>query len=185
MYLNLFITKFFPSSFLSTCFTLSAFFTAQVKKVWSPPLALCVINSSNDKLLEAMLGPPVLYRAPHEPQNKAFVTLVIFFAPHTVLCKKNANEFRRNSLVVLSKFRRNFGARSVIFWPNFRRSLAEPQENSKTGRKFPNLTTKFRLEFVRTETKMRKSNNEISLEFVCTEMKLRKSNKISVGVRTY
>ena len=29
-------------------------------------------------------------------------------AKHTVLCKKNANEFRRNSVIVLSKFGRNF-----------------------------------------------------------------------------
>ena len=74
----------------------------------------------------------------------------------------------------------------MIFQPNFPRNFAEPHENSNAGRKFANLTTKFRLEFVLTETKIRKSNNEISLEFVCTETKMRKSNsKSSVGVRMY
>ena len=97
LYLNLFITDFFPFfaiQFALHFFTLSAFFTAQLKKVWSPPLALCVINSSNDKLLEAMLGPAVLNRLPHEPQNKAFITPVKFFAPHTeqnILGKKVRN----------------------------------------------------------------------------------------------
>ena len=86
----------------------------------------------------------------------------------TVLCKKNANEFRRISVIVLSKFRGNFGGKGVIFWRKFLQNFAEPRENSNAGRKFANLTTKFRLEFVRTETKIRKSNKEIS-----------------VGVRTY
>ena len=41
-------------------------------------------------------------------------------------------------------------------------SADEPHENSNAGRKLANLTTKFWLEFVHTETKIRKSNNEIS-----------------------
>ena len=81
----------------------------------------------------------------------------------TVLCKKNANEFRRISVIVLSKFRRNFGGKGVIFRPKFRRNFAEPHENSNAGRKFANPATKFRLEFVRNETKIRKSSNEISV----------------------
>ena len=50
-------------------------------------------------------------------------------------------------LLFARKFYQNFGGRSVIFRP-------EPQENSHARRKFVNLTTKFRLEFKRTETKI-------------------------------
>ena len=85
-------------------------------------------------------------------------SLLIVILIGTLLCKKNANEFRGISVIVLSKFRRNFGGNGVIFRPQ-----AEPHENSNGGRKFANLTTKFRLELVRTETKIRKSNNEISV----------------------
>ena len=83
-------------------------------------------------------------------------------------CKRISSNFGYCSLEISPKFRRNFGGKGVIFRPKFLRNFAEPHENSNAGRKFANLTTKFRLEFVRTETKIRKSNNEIS-----------------VGVRTY
>ena len=85
-------------------------------------------------------------------------------------CKRISSNFGYCSLEISPKFRRNFGGKGVIFRPKFLRNFAEPHENSNAGRKFANLTTKFRLEFVRTETKIRKSN--------C-------NNEISVGVRTY
>ena len=50
-------------------------------------------------------------------------------------------------------FSRNLaGGRSVILQQKFRRTFAEPHENSNAGRNFANITTKFRLEFVCTET---------------------------------
>ena len=76
------LSFFLPSSFLFTYFNFSAFFTAQLKKVWSPALACCVINSSNVK--EDVLGPAAVesvYRPPHEPQNNE--PAIIFLAPQT------------------------------------------------------------------------------------------------------
>ena len=58
----------------------------------------------------------------------------------TVLCKKNANEFRRISVIVLSKFR-------------WERCDFSPEISSK----FRWATRKFE-----RRTKIRKSNNEIS-----------------------
>ena len=47
-------------------------------------------------------------------------------------------------------FSRNFRGRSAIFRPKF--------QSSNTGQKFANLTTKLRLEFIRTETKIQEPN---------------------------
>ena len=64
-------------------------------------------------------------------------------------------------------FSRNFGGRSVIFRPKFQRNFAEPHKSSNTGRKFANLTTKFRLEFIRTETKIQEPNRNIVILKMC------------------
>ena len=73
-------------------------FTAQLKKVWSLALALCLTNSSNVKLSEPLtedvLGPAAEeYRVPHEPQNKEAVP--IFAAPQTEqnILKKNVRNW--------------------------------------------------------------------------------------------
>ena len=51
-------------------------------------------------------------------------------AVFTVLCKKNANEFRRISAIVQPKNRRNFGRNFVISQSNVRRIFGELRENS-------------------------------------------------------
>ena len=55
----------------------------------------------------------------------------------------------------------------MIFRPKFRRNFTEPHESSNKGRKFANLTTKFRLEFVRTETKIQQPNRNIVILKMC------------------
>ena len=70
---------------------------------------------------------------------------------HTVLCKKNANEFRRISAIVQPKNRRNL----VSCQPKFRRNFGELRENSSTSRKFAHPRAKFRSDFVCTEAKFR------------------------------
>ena len=51
----------------------------------------------------------------------------------------------------------------------------EAHESSNTGRKFANLATKFRLEFVRTETKIQEPNRNIVI--------LKRKFRQSVGLR--
>ena len=55
----------------------------------------------------------------------------------------------------------------MIFWPKFQSNFTEPHESSNTGRKFANLTTKFRLEFIRTETKIQEPNRNIVILKMC------------------
>ena len=75
------------------------------------------------------------------------------------------------SLEISAKFHRNFGGKSVNYRPKVQRNFAEPHESWNTGRKFANLTTKFRLEFVRTEMKIQEPNRNI----VILKLKFRKS----------
>ena len=82
-------------------------------------------------------------------------------------CKQISSKFGYCSLEISAKFHRNFGGRSVIFRPRFRRNFAELHESSNTGRKFANLTTKFRLEFVHTETKIQEPNRNIVILKMC------------------
>ena len=55
----------------------------------------------------------------------------------------------------------------MIFRPKFERNFAELHESLNTGRKFANLTTKFRLEFIRTETKIQEPNQNIVILKMC------------------
>ena len=55
-----------------------------------------------------------------------------------------AKRMQTNFVEIRLLFSRNFGGRSVIFRPKFEKNFAEPHESSNTGRKFANLTTKFR-----------------------------------------
>ena len=75
--------SFYTQATCTTLFHLLFFlflFTAQLKKVWSLALALCLTNSSNVKLSEPLtedvLGPAAEeYRVPLEPQNKEAVPI--------------------------------------------------------------------------------------------------------------
>lgn len=91
---------FFPVSFLSSFFLFSALSRADLKMPC--PASLWVMNSWKVKLLEAELGHGLdatfaaLYGAPHDPQNKALVT--IFLAPQTEqnILKKKRSKIIRN-----------------------------------------------------------------------------------------
>ena len=78
---------------------------------------------------------------------------------NTVLCKKNANEFRRISAIVQPKNRRNF----VISQSKFRRIFGELRENSSTSRKFADTRAKFRSDFVCTEAKFRIADRKFEI----------------------
>ena len=81
----------------------------------------------------------------------------------TVLCKKNANEFRRISAIVQPKNRRNFGRNFVISQSKFCRIFGELRENSSTSRKFADPRAKFRSDFVCTEAKFRIADRKFEI----------------------
>ena len=95
---------FLPVSFLSSFFFFSALSRADLKMPC--PASLCVMNSSNVKLLDVKLLEEVghgldaafaaWYREPHDPQNKALVP--IFLAPQTEqnILKKKKSKIIRN-----------------------------------------------------------------------------------------
>ena len=95
---------FLPVSFLSSFFFFSALSRADLKMPC--PASLWVMNSSNVKLLDVKLLEEVghgldaafaaWYREPHDPQNKALVT--IFLAPQTEqnILKKKRSKIIRN-----------------------------------------------------------------------------------------
>ena len=55
----------------------------------------------------------------------------------------------------------------MIFQLKFQRNFGEPHEGSNTGRKFANLTMKFRLQFICTETKTQEPNRNIVILKMC------------------